>query len=268
MTRPLPRIFVTTDAVADPERTGAATADLELFEHRTDGALVLLDRPPRPAHAAPRSPALIAGVVGGAVAVLAGCTALLVAMLGGATGGGPETEDRGKPTLALPDGGLADPEDEETAPARETTEETAEDSAGPSPAEPAESEPPPSGETAPAPSPDPATTRPGPGPSPGPTPETTPEPAPEPTPETTPEPESTAPAPVLSRGDTGPEVEELQHRLRQIPNIYDGGITGVYDSDTRAAVIKFQNWYGVHGDDKGVYGPRTRARLGEHSTYP
>ncbi|WP_165986992.1 peptidoglycan-binding protein [Streptomyces sp. YIM 98790] len=254
VTRPLPRIFVTTDAVSEPGETAAATADLELFQEREDGALVLLDRPPRPAHARPRSPALIAAVAGGAVAVLVGCTALLIAMLGGA-GGGPETDDRNAdPTVALPDGGLARADDEESEeePRPEPTAEGAQSpspGSSESPAEPvAETENPPPPSTDPGPDPEPTTA------------------APEPTPEPTPEPSSEGPVPVLSKGDSGPAVEELQRRLEQIPNIYDGGITGVYDSNTRAAVIKFQNWYGVQGDDKGVYGPHTRTRLAEHST--
>ncbi|MFD9435298.1 peptidoglycan-binding protein [Streptomyces sp. NPDC060002] len=67
---------------------------------------------------------------------------------------------------------------------------------------------------------------------------------------------------VLRQGDSGHGVYELQVRLLQIPDIYDGGpIDGRYDTGVRAAVTRFQKRYGVNGDESGVYGDNTRLAL-------
>ncbi|GGP00907.1 peptidoglycan-binding domain-containing protein [Wenjunlia tyrosinilytica] len=67
---------------------------------------------------------------------------------------------------------------------------------------------------------------------------------------------------VLRQGDRGHGVYELQVRLLQVPNIYDGGaIDGRYDEDVRAAVARLQHWYGIRGDETGVYGDNTRHAL-------
>ncbi|WP_368661722.1 peptidoglycan-binding protein [Streptomyces sp. NA02950] len=67
---------------------------------------------------------------------------------------------------------------------------------------------------------------------------------------------------VLRQGDTGHGVYELQVRLLQIPDMYVGGaIDGRYDDEVRAAVARFQQWYGVRGDETGVYGDNTRHAL-------
>ncbi|MEU8915559.1 peptidoglycan-binding protein [Streptomyces nigrescens] len=67
---------------------------------------------------------------------------------------------------------------------------------------------------------------------------------------------------VLRQGDSGHGVYELQVRLLQIPNVYEGGaIGGRYDADVRTAVARFQKWYGVRGDETGVYGDQTRRAL-------
>ncbi|WP_237289093.1 peptidoglycan-binding domain-containing protein [Streptomyces gilvosporeus] len=67
---------------------------------------------------------------------------------------------------------------------------------------------------------------------------------------------------VLRQGDSGHGVSELQVRLLQIPNVYEGGaIDGRYDADVRAAVARFQKWYGVRGDETGVYGDQSRRAL-------
>jgi len=59
---------------------------------------------------------------------------------------------------------------------------------------------------------------------------------------------------TLREGDTGPEVTELQERLLRIPNVYDNGTTnGTYDATLTAAVARFQLWYGIRGDETGVY---------------
>ncbi|MFF4835863.1 peptidoglycan-binding protein [Streptomyces sp. NPDC001315] len=67
---------------------------------------------------------------------------------------------------------------------------------------------------------------------------------------------------TLRAGDTGPEVTDLQERLLRIPNVYDHGATdGRYDTDLTAAVARFQLWYGIRGDESGVYGDDTRRDL-------
>ncbi|WP_369243740.1 peptidoglycan-binding protein [Streptomyces sp. R41] len=67
---------------------------------------------------------------------------------------------------------------------------------------------------------------------------------------------------VLRQGDSGHGVYELQVRLLQVPNIYDGGaIDGRYDEEVRQAVARFQKWYGIRGDETGVYGDNTRHAL-------
>lgn len=67
---------------------------------------------------------------------------------------------------------------------------------------------------------------------------------------------------VLRQGDSGHGVYELQVRLLQVPNIYDGGaIDGSYGMEVRAAVARFQKWYGIQGDETGVYGDHTRLAL-------
>jgi hypothetical protein len=67
---------------------------------------------------------------------------------------------------------------------------------------------------------------------------------------------------TLREGDSGPEVTELQERLRKIPNVYDNGSTsGTYDATLTEAVARFQLWYGIRGDETGVYGNDTRLDL-------
>ena len=67
---------------------------------------------------------------------------------------------------------------------------------------------------------------------------------------------------TLREGDSGPEVSELQERLLQVPNVYqDGPTSGAYDTVLTEAVARFQLWYGVRGDENGVYGNDTRIAL-------
>ncbi|MET9504393.1 peptidoglycan-binding domain-containing protein [Streptomyces sp. NPDC006622] len=67
---------------------------------------------------------------------------------------------------------------------------------------------------------------------------------------------------TLREGATGLRVTDLQQRLRRIPNVYDDGATdGRYDTVLAEAVARFQLWYGIRGDESGVYGDDTRRDL-------
>ncbi|MEV7735980.1 peptidoglycan-binding domain-containing protein [Streptomyces sp. NPDC088921] len=67
---------------------------------------------------------------------------------------------------------------------------------------------------------------------------------------------------TLREGDNGPEVTDLQERLLRIPDVYANGSTdGTYDPTLAAAVARFQLWYGIRGDEDGVYGDDTRRDL-------
>jgi N-acetyl-anhydromuramyl-L-alanine amidase AmpD len=67
---------------------------------------------------------------------------------------------------------------------------------------------------------------------------------------------------TLKRGDEGPEVAELQARLRELG--FDGD--GVFGPVTELAVRRFQEAQGLLPD--GVVGPLTRAALEEPETEP
>ncbi|MFJ9896382.1 peptidoglycan-binding protein [Streptomyces sp. NPDC091280] len=72
---------------------------------------------------------------------------------------------------------------------------------------------------------------------------------------------------TLREGDSGPEVTELEQRLLRIPNVYENGSTsGQYDATLKAAVARFQLWYGIRGDENGVYGDDTRKDLESRTT--
>ncbi|MFJ8792009.1 peptidoglycan-binding protein [Streptomyces sp. NPDC102462] len=67
---------------------------------------------------------------------------------------------------------------------------------------------------------------------------------------------------TLREGDSGAEVVALQQRLLRIPDVYrDGATDGRYDAVLAAAVARFQLWYGIRGDETGVYGDDTRRDL-------
>ncbi|MFJ8048604.1 peptidoglycan-binding protein [Streptomyces luteogriseus] len=90
----------------------------------------------------------------------------------------------------------------------------------------------------------------------------TPDPTPTPSGPAAPAPADPDGAGTLREGATGPEVTELQQRLLDIPDVYrDGSTSGSYDSTLTAAVARFQLWYGIRGDETGVYGNDTRAAL-------
>jgi hypothetical protein len=72
---------------------------------------------------------------------------------------------------------------------------------------------------------------------------------------------------TLREGDSGPEVTELEQRLLRIPNVYENGSTsGRFDVTLTAAVARFQLWYGIRGDENGVYGDDTRKDLESRTT--
>lgn len=63
----------------------------------------------------------------------------------------------------------------------------------------------------------------------------------------------------LEQGSRGTSVRSLQQRLRTL-GYYQGEINGVFNADTKEAVMRFQQAQGLTVD--GVVGPRTFAQLG------
>ncbi|MGW5048558.1 peptidoglycan-binding protein [Streptomyces griseoluteus] len=88
-------------------------------------------------------------------------------------------------------------------------------------------------------------------------------PAPSPVPATAPATTADPDGPgTLRQGDSGPAVTELRRRLLRIPDVFrDGSATGPYDAPLAEAVARFQLWYGIRGDETGVYGDDTRRDL-------
>ncbi|MDK1475825.1 peptidoglycan-binding domain-containing protein [Streptomyces sp. 549] len=67
---------------------------------------------------------------------------------------------------------------------------------------------------------------------------------------------------LLREGDAGPAVADLQVRLLRVPDVYAGGsVNGRFDAQLTSAVARFQEWYGIRGDETGVYGDDTRRDL-------
>lgn len=73
--------------------------------------------------------------------------------------------------------------------------------------------------------------------------------------------------PVLRRGDQGPEVTELQLRLRQI-GLYGGDSDGDFDREVESGVRTYQLTRVVLGDESGVYGTATRTSLESETSEP
>ncbi|MFD9028432.1 peptidoglycan-binding protein [Streptomyces parvulus] len=73
--------------------------------------------------------------------------------------------------------------------------------------------------------------------------------------------------PALSRGDRGPEVVELQRRLRQL-YLYMGDAHGTYDRRVEDAVRTYQWARGIRSDGLGVYGADTRHMLETETREP
>ncbi|MEV5434527.1 peptidoglycan-binding domain-containing protein [Streptomyces sp. NPDC052682] len=73
--------------------------------------------------------------------------------------------------------------------------------------------------------------------------------------------------PVLRRGDQGPEVTELQLRLRQLL-LYNGEADGVFTTQLEDSVRTYQWSRGIGSDEPGVYGQETRTKLESETTEP
>ncbi|MFD8308642.1 peptidoglycan-binding protein [Streptomyces sp. NPDC059690] len=73
--------------------------------------------------------------------------------------------------------------------------------------------------------------------------------------------------PVLRYGDKGPEVVELQLRLKQV-GYYDGAADGNFDRDVENAVRGYQFTRVILQDASGVYGAATRAALESETKEP
>ncbi|MFE5890081.1 peptidoglycan-binding protein [Streptomyces sp. NPDC056462] len=83
-------------------------------------------------------------------------------------------------------------------------------------------------------------------------------------------PEPTTPEgqpPVLRLGDQGPEVTELQQRLRQL-GLYSGDTDGDYDRGVEGSVRTYQLTRVILSDESGVYGKATRAALESETSEP
>jgi peptidoglycan hydrolase-like protein with peptidoglycan-binding domain len=72
---------------------------------------------------------------------------------------------------------------------------------------------------------------------------------------------------VLRLGDRGPEVIELQLRLRQT-GFFAGEADGVYDREVENAVRAYQLTRVVVEDEPGVYGQATRTSLQSETSEP
>ncbi|MCZ9347765.1 peptidoglycan-binding protein [Streptomyces sp. TRM76130] len=72
---------------------------------------------------------------------------------------------------------------------------------------------------------------------------------------------------MLRRGDRGPEVTELQQRLRQV-HLYLEDADGDYDRQVEEAVSRFQWTRGISSDEAGTYGPATRKQLERETREP
>lgn len=73
-------------------------------------------------------------------------------------------------------------------------------------------------------------------------------------------------APVLRRGDRGPEVTELQRRLNQL-YLYNDDINGQFSRRVEESLRNYQWSRGIR-EDLGVYGPQTRSRLEAETREP
>ncbi|MFD7435332.1 peptidoglycan-binding protein [Streptomyces sp. NPDC059861] len=75
------------------------------------------------------------------------------------------------------------------------------------------------------------------------------------------------PPPTLRRGDSGPEVTELQLRLRQL-YLYNDDPHGHYTHGVENAVRTYQWARGIRTDEPGVYDEETRQQLESETSEP
>ncbi|MGY3683055.1 peptidoglycan-binding domain-containing protein [Streptomyces sp. TE33382] len=73
-------------------------------------------------------------------------------------------------------------------------------------------------------------------------------------------PPAQSPGPTLRPGDHGPEVAELQNRLKEVW-LYQGPPDADYTGRVAEAVRVYQSYKAIQGDPAGVYGPNTRRAL-------
>ncbi|USQ88046.1 peptidoglycan-binding protein [Streptomyces phaeoluteigriseus] len=72
---------------------------------------------------------------------------------------------------------------------------------------------------------------------------------------------------VLRRGDRGPEVTELQLRLRQV-YLFNDEANGVFGNRVEEALRNYQWSRGIKGDELGEYGSATRTSLESETKEP
>ncbi|MFI0236395.1 peptidoglycan-binding protein [Streptomyces sp. NPDC016845] len=200
--------------------------------------------PPHPGDASRRPPVLLLAAIAGVLSVAALVTVLISSGDGDTSAAAQEAGTPLAATASAPSGRAP-------SPSASATERTAQPSSPPvsraasAPAAPSAS--------APSSSPTPSPTRPA-STSPRPSASASVSPTPRPSRPQRQEPQ------VLRRGDRGPEVGELQYRLRKV-NLYPADPDGRFDSRTEFALRTYQMARGVQQDDPGTYGPATRRLL-------
>jgi hypothetical protein len=73
--------------------------------------------------------------------------------------------------------------------------------------------------------------------------------------------------PVLRRGDSGPEVKELELRLTQL-GLYTRKASGHYNEGVEDAVTRYQQARGIQPSQYGVYDLETRSHLESETSEP
>ncbi|MFD7303364.1 peptidoglycan-binding protein [Streptomyces pharetrae] len=235
-----------------PPAAAPSAGDLDLFDEGARDGGTAPKGPGHPGHTGrdhPRRRRTAALVVSGAVVAVIAAAALA---------GGLFSYDTPSRDTALPE------DVREAVPEARTSAAPSAPAPSTASASPASASPSPSASTSPSPSPSPSRSSASPSP--------TPTPTPTPTPSTTtarPSASAAAPAentPVLQRGDRGPEVTELQLRLRQL-YLYNEDAHGNFDHSVEQALRNYQWSRGLH-DELSVYGPKTREALERETREP
>ncbi|MFJ5971577.1 peptidoglycan-binding protein [Streptomyces sp. NPDC093060] len=240
-TRPVPAVEATLPLRPMP---GASTADLSLFEQEPP-----YEPEAGPAEEEPRRRSrrtVLLSVAGAAIAVVAAA-----GMASGLFSYHPPARDRAAQEVRPSVPGTTTP-GTSSAPAPPASPHPSSPPVSPSPSDP---------------SPTPTVTSASPTPTRSQSPSPTASPTPSATTMGTPNAAPTASAPVLQRGDKGPEVTELQLRLQQL-NLYDDQANGIFTRTVEDAVRTYQWARGITDDPLGVYGPATRESLESETTEP